>query len=284
MLQNLWPWRRREPLAEPRRSDVFVLSGGSVRGAVQVGMLRALLEHGISPAAVVGCSAGAMNGAYFASDPTFETVDELERIWTGEVVRRLFHLGPRDLLAGLVGRPWVFSPAPLEQLASLLPYQRLEQAKVPVRVVTTRLDDGSLAVHASGPAIPPIVASCSIPGLFPPVRIDDRMHIDGGVAAIAPVEVAEEFAPARIFLLDATGPVMTPTRSRNAVEAALTGLSHSVRAQARIAQRHHDVVSLSVPDEKYRLLDMFSPKRSEQLIQMGYEAATAQLDLVDRLS
>ncbi len=48
----------------------FVLAGGGSLGAVEVGMLHALTAHGVCPDFVVGASAGAINGAYFASDPT----------------------------------------------------------------------------------------------------------------------------------------------------------------------------------------------------------------------
>lgn len=54
----------------------FVLGGGGALGAVQVGMLRALLERGVTPDLVVGTSIGAFNGAILAADPTV-AVDKL---------------------------------------------------------------------------------------------------------------------------------------------------------------------------------------------------------------
>ena len=55
-----------------------MFSGGSVRGAAQAGMLRVLLHRGIFPDEVVGVSAGALNGAFLAHDPTVAQVDLLE--------------------------------------------------------------------------------------------------------------------------------------------------------------------------------------------------------------
>ena len=60
----------------------FVLSSGANMGAVQVGVLRALVEHGVRPDLVVGCSIGALNGAALAEDPTVDGVARLERAWT----------------------------------------------------------------------------------------------------------------------------------------------------------------------------------------------------------
>ena len=64
----------------------FVLGGGGVLGASQVGMMRALAEAGITPDLVVGTSIGALNGAFIASDPTVWGAERLASVWE-EVVR-----------------------------------------------------------------------------------------------------------------------------------------------------------------------------------------------------
>ena len=62
-------------------TTAFVLGGGGVLGAVEVGMLRALLERGVTPDLVLGTSVGALNGALVASDPTPDVVDRLTSLW-----------------------------------------------------------------------------------------------------------------------------------------------------------------------------------------------------------
>jgi NTE family protein len=61
----------------------FVFAGGGSFGAIQVGMMHSLAAHGISPDMVVGSSVGALNGAYYAGDPTLKGVLQLETIWRG---------------------------------------------------------------------------------------------------------------------------------------------------------------------------------------------------------
>jgi len=61
----------------------FVFAGGGSYGAIQVGMMHALAAHGISADMVVGSSVGALNGAYYAGDPTLRGVLQLETIWRG---------------------------------------------------------------------------------------------------------------------------------------------------------------------------------------------------------
>ncbi|MCH6559833.1 patatin-like phospholipase family protein [candidate division KSB1 bacterium] len=62
----------------------FVFAGGGSLGAVEVGMLEALVEEGIFPDLIVGASVGAINGAYFAAYPDRDGVRALARIWRGE--------------------------------------------------------------------------------------------------------------------------------------------------------------------------------------------------------
>ena len=61
----------------------LVLAGGSTRGAIQIGMLQVLAEHGFVPDRVYGSSVGAINGAGFAADPTREGVERMAQIWLG---------------------------------------------------------------------------------------------------------------------------------------------------------------------------------------------------------
>jgi len=78
------------------RKTAFVLAGGGSFGAIQVGMLHELIAHGIRPDFIVGSSVGALNGAYFAGNPTAEGVARLEGIWCGlkRLVSKKF-LAPR---------------------------------------------------------------------------------------------------------------------------------------------------------------------------------------------
>ena len=67
----------------------FVLGGGGVLGAHEVGMLRALSEAGIAPDVVVGTSVGAINGAFVAADPVGAAA-RLGQLWQGDAVRQAF--------------------------------------------------------------------------------------------------------------------------------------------------------------------------------------------------
>src|SRR5207244_13168053 len=78
-------WRRRRPtLAQPgekQRRLVFVLGGGGSRGACSVGVMKALLEAGIKPAGLVGCSSGVFSAVALPATPDLETFDTFAHVW-----------------------------------------------------------------------------------------------------------------------------------------------------------------------------------------------------------
>ncbi|HZU78724.1 MAG TPA: patatin-like phospholipase family protein, partial [Acidimicrobiales bacterium] len=92
---RLYRARRRRTLSRPRRV-AFVLSGGGTLGAVQVGALRALVEHGIHADLVLGSSVGALNGAAYAHGSTLANVERIRRAW----------LTARDNIVFTRGRLW----------------------------------------------------------------------------------------------------------------------------------------------------------------------------------
>src|SRR5262249_42678521 len=160
-----------------------VFAGGGSLGAIEVGMLRALVEHGICPDFVVGASAGAINAAYFAGHPDLEGVNRLAAIWRRLRSSDVFPLSPIHGLLSFFGRrSSVLDPSPLGPLLEArLPYERLEDARLPCRIVATDVLDGSEVVLSSGPAAEALLASAAIPGVFPPVEIDGNYLIDGGI-------------------------------------------------------------------------------------------------------
>ncbi|WP_182880443.1 patatin-like phospholipase family protein [Microbispora sp. H10949] len=84
-------------------TTAFILWGGGSLGAAQVGLLRALTAHGIHANMVVGASIGALNGAYYASRPDAEGVEELARLWLSVSGHDVYPVSGPDVLRTLVG-------------------------------------------------------------------------------------------------------------------------------------------------------------------------------------
>ena len=188
-------------MAQGNGKTAFVFSGGGSLGAIQVGMLRALLAAGACPDFVVGASVGAINAAYFACAPDQKGVAALERIWLGLHRTDIFPFTLTSLF-GLIKHPGnVVDPSGLRSLVeSNLPCGRIEEAKIPLHIMATN-QQGQPVRLSSGSSIDAILASTAIPGVFPPVQIGDDVLMDGAVASNTPVRLAVELGATRIVIL-----------------------------------------------------------------------------------
>jgi len=211
----------------------LVLAGGGVRGAVQVGMLQVLTEHGFVPDRIYGASVGAVNGAAFAGDPTRSGVERMTETWTG-LTRELVY--PQGRLHG----PWlyfrqrdsVYSNSGLRAVIEEgVAFERLEEAVIPIEVVATSMRDGRERWFTYGPAVDAVLASAAIPAVFPPVEIDGERFIDGGVVDNVPIRRAIDAGATRIVVLLCSPPIYTPASSKRPVESILNALFISIHAR-----------------------------------------------------
>jgi NTE family protein len=207
-------------------TTAFVLAGGGSLGAIEAGMLRALIEHGERADFVVGASAGAINGAYFASDPSADGIARLEAIWRGLKREQVFPFDMRKMFGLLWRRDHLVESRGLRRLLEAhLPYERLEQAAIPIHVVATDLITGDEVLLSSGPAVDAVLASTAIPGVFPAVTIGGRELVDGGVTNNTPVSTAVRLGADRIVVLP-TGFACALTRAPSgAIARALHSLN-----------------------------------------------------------
>jgi NTE family protein len=170
----------------------FVLSGGGNLGAAQVGAVQALLERGLTPDLLVGTSAGAINAAYLAHDPSLEGALRLGSIWTSLRGRDVFAFPrmPWHLLTHLRQDALLHNDRLRLLLRRHLPYERIEEAPVRLRVVATEYATGKAVAFHSGSVVDAVLASTALPGLFPPVSIGGRLYLDGGIADNVPISPA----------------------------------------------------------------------------------------------
>jgi NTE family protein len=183
---------------------VFVLSGGGINGAAQAGMISELLARGITPDAVVGVSAGAINAVYLAGTPLDQVADGIVEQWREVGRHGIFHArNPERLWAVIRHREAIDSGARIAAIIDrVCPVDDLSDCLIPIRVGTLNLDQLRMEWHGSGAARPRVLASAAVPGVFPPVMIDGERHVDGGVGSPVPLAAAIEFEPTRLVVLD----------------------------------------------------------------------------------
>ncbi len=204
------PANRFRPLHRPgawrstsvSRVKAFVLSGGGNIGSIQVGMLRALLEAGIVPDVLVGASIGSVNAAYLAADPCLDQVIALSEIWTGLRSRDIFSWNPLGIGGALLRRGAVFPPERWRRfLERWIPYERIEEAAVPLRIAATDFDDGSSVILDSGSVVDAVMASTSLPVVFPPHRIGEHRYLDGVLSDQVPLKPAIDEGVDTVYVL-----------------------------------------------------------------------------------
>lgn len=272
------------PLAEPfagwPRPFAFALSGGGAFGPVQVGMLQALAERGVRPDLIVGTSVGALHGAAIAASG-YDVLDRLTERWS--TAQRTTVFGPRHrMVATMLRHRSLATHARLaaivrEEVGDIDTFAGLPRrfAAVATDALTgepTLLDTGSL--HTA------LLASCSVPGLFPSVSIDGRHYVDGGVAANVPIRQAIAFGAASVLSIDATPPVMATSIPRSFSGALLHSASLMLRSQRsaavdELASRYRiaGLPAVTPPD-----MGSFNFSRSAELQSLGYAAASAALE------
>jgi NTE family protein len=179
-----------------------VLAGGGSLGAIQVGMMHALVKHGVTADMVVGSSVGAINGAYYAGDPTLKGVLQLETIWRGLHRHDVFPVSWRALLGFLWRRDFLVSHDGIRKLIEdHLPFRNLQDARLPLHIVTTDILSGDSVVLSEGSAAEAIVASTAIPGAFAPIHYRNFYLADGAISSNTPIRVAVRKGATRLIIM-----------------------------------------------------------------------------------
>src|SRR4051794_12505646 len=181
----------------------FVLGGGGVLGAVEVGMLRALFRAGFRPGTVVGTSIGAVNGALVAADPSEAVTDRLVRLWTSPEAATVYGDSLGRQMRRFAARTHLHSPRPLRRLleGELGEHTTFADLKIPFRCCAASIERAAEHWFDSGPLVDAVVASSAVPGLLPPMEIGGEHYVDGGIVNSIPIGEAVRIGARLIFVL-----------------------------------------------------------------------------------
>ena len=259
----------------------FVLGGGGVLGAVQVGMLRAALERGIRPDLVVGTSIGAVNGAIIAADVE-RSVDRLEHAWTSRDARVLTTgMGFRP------GRAHVMSTGPLVRLleAGLPAARRFDELEIEFRCCAASIERAAEHWFSEGPLVPAVLASAALPGIFPAVEIGGEHFVDGGIVNSIPISEAAAAGATEIYVMQ-VGRIEFPLSApRNQFDNARVAFEISRRhrfardsAALPAGVRLHLLPTGTTSERENRIARNLSPDAIRRRMESAHRAASAYLD------
>ena len=169
-----------EPWRQPRVG--IALGGGFARGIAHLGVLRVLEQEHIPVEFIGGTSAGAMLAIAYASGHSiheivaqakatrFKDFGNWKLSWLGLASNQKLEHYPRKFLG----------------------VSTFEELRIPLVIAATDLGKGEPVYFTKGPLGPALRASCAYPGMFVPVEIEDRVLVDGFLAAPVPVEAVRK--------------------------------------------------------------------------------------------
>lgn len=244
----------------------IVLSGGGMRGVAHVGVLQALLDHGIEPECIAGTSAGALVGALYGAGHGAE-----------DMVTFFERTNPRRLTRLTLRKPGLVDIDKYHGLfEEYFPEDSFEALKIKLFVTATDMLAARLEIFTHGPLIPALLASAAVPIVFTPMRFDGRLFSDGGVLNNFPIE------PLQVLCDAIVGVYASPLRSPEQAE---------LKSTLAVSQRAFEVAMFLNSRPKFRECDMLlSPpelarygifsKDTREVYDIGYQATVERIGAI----
>ncbi len=209
-----------------RYGNVLVLGGGGVKGLAHIGVLKAIEEKRIEISAIVGCSMGALIGSVYALGTSAEAIEGFVKAL--DMKRWLsFRVSPFE----------VFNSAKIEnKLKQFFGDTRIEELKIPTYINAFDINNFEHVVFKEGLLRTAIRASISVPGLFSPVRMGERLLVDGGLYETLPLSIAHSLKPKKIIAVN----VLSRSSLNTVWETADEGESMDIKAL-----RKHNILNIS---------------------------------------
>jgi Predicted esterase of the alpha-beta hydrolase superfamily len=245
-----------ESVKEKRYKIGLALSGGGSRGFAHPGAIKAIEDMGLKPDVIAGTSAGALAGAFYADGYTPE---EIIQLFIGKEFKEFGEIQvPKMAIFGTDGFR--------RFLKRNLRAKNFEDLHIPLKVVTTNLDEGKSAIFEKGPIIDAVIASCSIPIIFNPVLIDEINYVDGGIFMNFPVSPLRSIADKIIGVN--VNPIVSQKYNKTILGIAERSYHYMSRTNTLLDRRLCDVL---VEMEDLIHFKTFDLVNSEKIFKIGYE-------------
>jgi NTE family protein len=267
----------------PSRPFTLVLSGGGLKGLAHVGVLRALEERGLVPGLVVGSSIGSLIGAAWAAGVPLPQMEARAR----QVRRRdIFQVARADVAFRRMMAPALYRREPLEFLVQSL------VGDITFRDLSRRLLVNTVDLHSGiqvlwglpglldAKVADAVVASCALPGIFPPRVINGRAYVDGAVVENLPVRLAASLGNGPILAVNVgtTSVVRSSDETEGFAATYIRGLEIVMQTQIDGQLREWQGPPLVLVQPRVEHISMFAFDRNEELLEAGYRATAQALE------
>lgn len=236
----------------------IALSGGGIKGLCHAGVLKGLDELGLKPEVLSGVSAGSIVGALYADG---YTPDEIKELFDDVSFREWTQI---RIPAGGFFRIDPF----VKFLKSTLRAKRIEDLKIPLRIVATDLDHGRSVTFTSGNLVECVAASCSVPVLFTPRNIDGVNYVDGGVFKNFPVSTIRNECE---YLIGVNASPLVADQYKMSIMNVAMRCYHFMFKANIIHDKELCDLLIEPPDMGD--YDTFEVEKSQEIFELGYNEA-----------
>ncbi len=239
------------------------MSGGGARGIAHLGIVKALQEEKIKFHAISGSSAGALAGAFLSAGYTPE--ETCKHIQNTNIFST-FSLAwnTRSLLR--IDKGYL-------ELKKYFPEDSFASLSTPLKVTTTDISKGKVKVYKKGQLIKPILASCSIPVVFDPIKIGSRTLIDGGILDNFPIDPIKKEVDFIIGLH--CNPIDSGFQIGNWRNLLERSMMMTMTQQAYLKKKKCDLFLEPPGLSKFHV---FGFKRAQEIYEFGYDYAKAEIE------
>ncbi len=246
----------------------LVLGSGGARGFAHLGILQVLEEEKIEMDVVVGCSAGAIFGAFYCAGLDLHRIG---RLFTYPGFSKKL-IDPAVSKEGLIKGDKI-----LEVIRLLTKDMSFADLRIPLAIVATDIETGELVVYREGSVAQAVRASISIPGFFKPHRYQGRLLVDGAVKTRLPIDIARNMGAEKVLAVDVKkGMMPNLTSAMDILLQAIEILEEDLlRAQCQ------KVDLLIQPDIGH--IGSFQFDRAEEAIRLGRSIALAKSSEIKRI-
>lgn len=254
----------------------LVLGAGGARGAAHVGVLQVLEENNIPIDIIIGASAGSIIGALYADSLDARAIE-----------KKVLHLKKWDLIdlsfaSALDGiyslKGGVSGELVSNFINSNIKSKKFEDLKIPFIAVATDVEDGAIIGLRYGNIANAVRASSAIPGMFSPVKIDNRILVDGGVVAPTPVLVAKQLKPKIIIAVDLNNR-MEHLNIDNMLGLTIKAMNLTFCALNDLQTKDADILISPVLGN----IGFFDDDKNAELIEQGRKATEKQIKIIKKL-
>ena len=202
-----------QPLPKPAKI-ALVLGAGALKGFAHIGVLKILESNKIPIHMIVGTSVGSAVGSLYASGLNAFDLQKLS-----------FAIEQKDIIDLVIPENGFIKGEKLEEFINrAVKHTPMEKLKIPFYAIATEIRSGQETVLGRGNTGQAVRASCSIPGVFRPVKVGDRIYVDGGVVSPVAVEAARRFGADVVIAVDVSASAER-TSPGNTIETILQAIN-----------------------------------------------------------